>query len=73
MTDEPSKIAAAIRIARRTRRIVTQNIVFALSVKGIILIMGAAGLATMWAAVFGDVGVALIAVLNAMRVMKTGK
>jgi Cd2+/Zn2+-exporting ATPase len=73
MTDEPSKIAAAIRIARRTRAIVTQNIVFALSVKGVILVMGALGIATMWEAVFGDVGVALIAVLNAMRVMKTGK
>ncbi|MDR1230533.1 MAG: cadmium-translocating P-type ATPase [Spirochaetaceae bacterium] len=73
MTDEPSKIAGAIRIARRTRTIVTQNIVFALSVKGVILVMGALGVATMWEAVFGDVGVALIAVLNAMRVMKTGK
>jgi Cd2+/Zn2+-exporting ATPase len=73
MTDEPSKIAAAIRIALRTRTIVTQNLVFALSVKGVILVMGALGVATMWEAVFGDVGVALIAVLNAMRVMKTGK
>jgi Cd2+/Zn2+-exporting ATPase len=73
MTDEPSKIAGAIRIARRTRNIVWQNIVFALSVKGLILVMGALGIATMWEAVFGDVGVALIAVLNAMRVMKTGK
>ncbi|MDR1315635.1 MAG: cadmium-translocating P-type ATPase [Spirochaetales bacterium] len=71
MTDEPSKIAAAIRIARGTRRIVWQNIVFALSVKGLILVLGALGMATMWEAVFGDVGVALIAVLNAMRVMKT--
>jgi Cd2+/Zn2+-exporting ATPase len=73
MTDEPSKIAGAIRIARKTRNIVWQNIVFALSVKGIILILGALGMATMWEAVFGDVGVTLIAVLNAMRVMKTGK
>ncbi|MDR2601379.1 MAG: cadmium-translocating P-type ATPase [Spirochaetaceae bacterium] len=70
MTDEPSKVAAAIKIARRTRVIVWQNIIFALSVKGVILIAGAAGLASMWAAVFGDVGVALIAVLNAVRVMK---
>jgi Cd2+/Zn2+-exporting ATPase len=70
MTDEPSKIAGAIRIARKTRNIVWQNIVFALSVKGVILVMGALGMATMWEAVFGDVGVALIAVLNAMRVMK---
>ncbi|MDR1617477.1 MAG: cadmium-translocating P-type ATPase, partial [Treponema sp.] len=73
MTDEPSKIAGAIRIARRTRNIVWQNIIFALSVKGVILVLGALGMATMWEAVFGDVGVALIAVLNAMRVMKTAK
>jgi Cd2+/Zn2+-exporting ATPase len=73
MTDEPSKIADAIRIARKTRNIVWQNIIFALSVKGLILVMGALGMATMWEAVFGDVGVALIAVLNAMRVMKTAK
>jgi Cd2+/Zn2+-exporting ATPase len=71
MTDEPSKIADAIRIARRTRAIVWQNIIFALSVKGVILVMGALGMAAMWEAVFGDVGVALIAVLNAMRVMQT--
>ncbi|MDR2795143.1 MAG: cadmium-translocating P-type ATPase [Spirochaetaceae bacterium] len=71
MTDEPSKIADAIRIARKTRNIVWQNIVFALSVKGVILVMGALGMATMWEAVFGDVGVALIAVLNAMRVMRS--
>ncbi|MDR2447841.1 MAG: cadmium-translocating P-type ATPase [Treponema sp.] len=70
MTDEPSKIAHAIRIARKTRNIVWQNIIFALSVKGVILVMGALGMATMWEAVFGDVGVALIAVLNAMRVMR---
>jgi Cd2+/Zn2+-exporting ATPase len=70
MTDEPSKIAGAVRIARKTRNIVRQNIIFALSVKGAILVMGALGMATMWEAVFGDVGVALIAVLNAMRVMK---
>ncbi|MDR0708417.1 MAG: cadmium-translocating P-type ATPase [Treponema sp.] len=70
MTDEPSKIAGAIRIARKTRNIVWQNIIFALSVKGVILVMGALGMATMWEAVFGDVGVALIAVLNAMRVMR---
>jgi Cd2+/Zn2+-exporting ATPase len=70
MTDEPSKIPEAIRIARKTRAIVWQNIVFALSVKGAILILGAMGIATMWAAVFGDVGVALIAVLNAMRALR---
>jgi Cd2+/Zn2+-exporting ATPase len=67
MTDEPSKAAEAVRIARRTRVIVWQNIIFALGVKGVILVLGALGIATMWAAVFGDVGVTLIAVLNAMR------
>jgi Cd2+/Zn2+-exporting ATPase len=70
MTDEPSKIASAIKIAKKTRSIVMQNIVFALGVKLIILVLVAFGLGTMWEAVFGDVGVALIAVLNAMRAMK---
>ncbi|EKQ54338.1 MULTISPECIES: heavy metal translocating P-type ATPase [unclassified Clostridium] len=70
MTDEPSKIASAIKIARKTRSIVMQNIVFALGVKLIILILVAFGMGTMWEAVFGDVGVALVAVLNAMRAMK---
>ena len=70
MTDEPYKIAVAMKIAKRTRKIVWQNIVFALGVKAIILILGALGYATMWEAVFGDVGVALIAVLNAMRAMR---
>lgn len=70
MTDEPSKIASAIKIAKKTRSIVMQNIVFALSVKLIILALVAIGLGTMWEAVFGDVGVALLAVLNAMRAMK---
>jgi len=71
MTDEPTKLAAAIRIAKRTRRIAWQNIIFALGVKGFVLLLGAGGLASMWEAVFADVGVALIAVLNAIRVMKT--
>jgi Cd2+/Zn2+-exporting ATPase len=70
MTDEPSKIVNAIRIAKKTRSIVWQNIVFSLGVKGVILVLGALGMATMWEAVFGDVGVTLIAVLNAMRAMK---
>ncbi|MDR1021525.1 MAG: cadmium-translocating P-type ATPase [Synergistaceae bacterium] len=70
MTDEPSKIADAILIAKKTRRIVWQNIVFALAVKAVVLTFGAMGMATMWEAVFGDVGVAVIAVLNAMRAMK---
>lgn len=71
MTDEPSKIAAAIKIAQRTRSIVWQNIIFALGVKGLVLLLGAGGMATMWEAVFADVGVAVIAILNAMRVMRT--
>lgn len=71
MTDEPSKIATAIKIAKKTRKIVWQNIIFALGVKAIFLLLGAFGIATMWEAVFSDVGVTLIAVLNAMRVLKT--
>ncbi|MDR0878188.1 MAG: heavy metal translocating P-type ATPase [Treponema sp.] len=70
MTDEPSKLTQAIRIARRTHGIVMQNVIFALGVKAVILALGAAGIATMWAAVFGDVGVALIAVLNAARALQ---
>ena len=70
MNDEPSKIATAIRIAKKTRTIVWQNIFFALGVKGIFLIMGALGVATMWEAVFADVGVAVIAILNSTRAMK---
>lgn len=71
MTDEPTKIVTAIKIAKKTRSIVMQNIVFALTVKFILLIFVAVGLGTMWEAVFGDVGVALIAVFNSMRAMKT--
>lgn len=70
MTDEPSKILSAVNIARRTRLIVWQNIIFALGVKAAVLLLGALGLANMWEAVFADVGVALIAILNAMRVLK---
>ena len=73
MTDEPSKIVKAIQIAKKTRNIVWQNIIFALSVKAIILVLGALGIASMWMAVFGDVGVAVIAILNAMRVMRVVK
>ncbi|HZJ75332.1 MAG TPA: heavy metal translocating P-type ATPase [Clostridia bacterium] len=71
MTDEPSKIADAVKIAKRTRLIVHQNIVFAIGVKLLTLILAAAGIATMWEAVFGDVGVTVLAVLNSMRAMKT--
>lgn len=70
MTDEPSKIAESIEVAQQTRRIVGQNIVFAIGVKGIVLLMGVGGIATMWEAVFADVGVALLAVLNAARILK---
>ena len=70
MTDEPSKIGAAIQIAKRTRSIVWQNIIFALGIKGVFLLLGAFGIATMWEAVFSDVGVTLLAVLNAMRVLR---
>lgn len=70
MTDEPSKIATAVKIAKKTKVIVWQNIIFAFAVKFIILAFGAGGMATMWEAVFADVGVAVIAILNAMRVMK---
>ena len=73
MTDEPSKIVSSIKIAKRTRNIVIQNIAFAIGVKVIILIFGALGMANMWEADFGDVGVALIAVLNAMRALKVNK
>lgn len=71
MTDEPSKIAQAIKISQRTLRIVRQNIVFALGVKFLVLLMGAEGLATMWDAVFADVGVSVIAIVNSMRALKS--
>ncbi len=69
MDDKPSNISRAIRLARRTMRIVWQNIVFALGVKLIVLVLAAVGIANMWLAVFADVGVAILAILNAMRCM----
>lgn len=69
-TDQPSRIAIAIRAGRQTRHIVWQNILLALGVKMAVLALGAAGMATLWEAVFADVGVALLAVLNAMRIQK---
>tara|TARA_R110002073_G_scaffold40547_1_gene114897 strand:- start:100735 stop:102693 length:1959 start_codon:yes stop_codon:yes gene_type:complete len=69
-TDQPSKIARAIKIGRSTRRIVYQNIALAFGVKAVVLILGAGGLATMWEAVFADVGVALLAILNAVRLQR---
>ena len=71
MTDEPSKIPAAVKICRRTLAIVKQNIVFALGIKFAVLLLGAFGFATMWEAVFADVGVAVIAVLNSIRALRT--
>ncbi|MCI9113647.1 MAG: cadmium-translocating P-type ATPase [Oscillibacter sp.] len=70
MDDNPAKIAAAMRISRKTLRIVKQNIWFALGVKGAVLLLGAFGVATMWEAVFADVGVAFLAILNAMRCLQ---
>ena len=70
MTDSPSKVALAIDVAKTTRNIVWQNIIFALGVKLIFIVLGILGIATMWEAVFGDIGVALIAVFNAMRILK---
>jgi Cd2+/Zn2+-exporting ATPase len=69
-TDHPSKISTAIRIGKATKKIVWQNIILAFSVKAIILALGAGGLASMWEAVFADVGVALLAILNAVRIQK---
>lgn len=73
MTDEPSKIAQVMKISKKTLRIVRQNIVLALGVKGVVLILGALGLASMWAAVFSDVGVSVLAILNAMRALNIKK
>ena len=70
MDDKPSKLAEAVRISRRTLRIVHQNIVFALAVKALVLVLGALGMANMWEAVFADVGVMVLAILNAMRALK---
>ena len=69
MTDEPKKIATAIDIARKTMRIAWQNIVFAIGIKGIVLVLGALGYAGLWAAIFADVGVTVLAILNAMRAL----
>ena len=70
MDDDVAKISTAIRISRKTIRIVRQNIIFALGVKAVVLILGACGIAGMWSAVFADVGVSVLAILNSMRVMK---
>ena len=70
MDDDPAKIAQGVRHARRTMRIVHQNIIFALAVKLLVMVLGICGFANMWLAVFADVGVAMLAILNAMRAMK---
>ena len=69
MDDDVTKIASVVRIARKTLRIVKQNIVFALAIKALVLILGALGMANMWEAVFADVGVSVIAILNSMRTL----
>ena len=71
MDDKPSKITKAILIAQKTMSIVKQNIIFALGIKALFLILGAFGIITMWGAVFADTGVALLAVLNSLRALKT--
>ena len=73
MDDDVRKIASVVKISRKTLRIVKQNIVFALGVKALVLVLGAFGMANMWEAVFADVGVSVIAILNAMRALKASK
>ena len=70
MDDKPTKVATAIKIAKQTLTIVKENITFALGIKALFLILGAFGFVTMWGAVFADVGVTLIAVLNSLRALK---
>ena len=70
MTDEPSKIVDAIQLSKKTMRIVKENIIFAIFVKILVLILSALGISTMWEAVFADVGVSIIAILNALRVLR---
>lgn len=73
MTDEPSKLADAMEISKKTMKIVKENIIFAITVKIVVLLLSALGLATMWAAVFADVGVSVIAILNALRILRIKK
>lgn len=73
MTDEPSKIVDTIRLSKKTMKIVKENIIFAISVKVLVLILSAIGISTMWEAVFADVGVSIIAILNALRVLNVKK
>lgn len=73
MDDAPSKLALAVRLSRRTMKIVWQNVIFALAVKALVLVLGATGEANMWIAVFADVGVLVLAILNAMRALLVPK
>ena len=73
MDDDLRRIPRVVGIARRTLRIVKANIVFALTVKILVLILGALGIANMWAAVFADVGVAIICIINSMRILASGR
>lgn len=70
MTDEPSKVITAVEISRKTMKIVKENIIFAIFVKILVLVLSAIGFANMWSAVFADVGVSIIAILNALRLIK---
>ena len=70
MTDAPSKVAEAIGVGKKTHKIVWQNIILAMGVKGLFIVLGMFGVATLWEAVFADVGVALLAILNAGRVLR---
>ena len=69
-TDQPSKVATAIQVGRQTRRVIWQNVSLAFGVKVIVMVLGAGGIATLWEAVFADVGVALIAIVNAIRIQR---
>ena len=73
MDDDPGKIALAVSIARKTKRIVRENVIFALGVKFAVLILAAFGLTNMWVGVFADVGLAVLAILNAMRTLRFGR
>lgn len=70
MTDEPSRIVNAIQLSKKTIRIVKENIIFAIFVKILVLILSACGVATMWEAVFADVGVSIVAIINSLRVLR---
>jgi Cd2+/Zn2+-exporting ATPase len=73
MNDDPHRVLVAYHLAKKTMRIVLQNVFMALGIKGLVLILGALGYANMWLAIFADVGVSILAVANAMRIFKKGK